>query len=169
MITNSSINKLKASKSSRDLEDIREGEGGTKSNIFERGEGEKDKLINVSDDSANLRNPLPTIVICQRDKPDNRPKSRPRVRDEFRMARGGPMDRRGSSVRSRGGGISRKVEREGESNLLPRGKFQESLNKGNADSTVYSSSSSKYYSDTERNKSRLGMLFMNRLLLELGS
>jgi len=159
MITNSSSNKLKASKSSRDLEDIREGEGDTKSNIFERGEGEKDKLINVSDDSAaNLRTPLQTIVICHREKPDNRPKSRPRVRDEFRMARGGPMDRRGSSVRNRGGGISRKVEREGESNLLPRGKFQESLSKGNADSAVYSSSS-KYYSDTERNKSRLGMLF----------
>ena len=67
------------------------------------------------------------------------------------------MDRRGSSVRSRGGGISRKVEREGESNILPRGKFQESLSKGNADSAVYSSS--KYYSDAERNKSRLGMVF----------
>jgi hypothetical protein len=50
------------------------------------------------------------------------------------------------------------VEREGESNLLSRGKFQESLNKGNSDSPVLSSSS-KYYSDTERIKSRLGMLF----------
>jgi hypothetical protein len=67
------------------------------------------------------------------------------------------MDRRGSSVRSRGCGMSRKVEREGESNPLSRGKFQESLNKGTSDSPV--SSSSKYYSDTERSKSRLGMLF----------
>lgn len=157
MITNSFINKLKASKSSRDLEDIREGEGDTKSSLFEKGEGEKDKLTNSSGESVNLRTPLPTIVICQREKPDNRFKSRPRVRDEFRMARGGPMDRRGSSVRSRGCGMSRKVEREGESNSLSRGKFQESLNKGNSDIPV--SSSSKYYSDTERSKSRLGMLF----------
>lgn len=156
MITNSFINKLKASKSSRDLEDIREGEGYIKPSLFEKGEGEKDKLTNSSGDSASLRSPLPTIVICQREKSDNRFKSRPRVRDEFRMARGGPMDRRGSSVRSRGCGISRKVEREGESNLLSRGKFQESLNKGNSDSLV---SSSKYYSDVERSKNRLGMLF----------
>jgi hypothetical protein len=159
MITNSSINKLKASKSSRDLEDIRESEGHNKYSPAEKGEGEKDKLTSISGDSASVRTPLPTIVICQRERPDNRLKSRPRVRDEFRMARGGPMDRRGSSVRSRGGGISRKVEREGESNVLSRGKFQESLNKGNADTAVSSPSSSKYYNDTERSKSRLGMLF----------
>lgn len=158
MITNSSINKLKASKSSRDLEDIGEGEGHIKCSLSEKGEGEKDKLTSISGDSANIRTPLPTIVICQRERPDNRLKSRPRVRDEFRMARGGPVDRRGSSVRSRGGGMSRKVEREGESNLLSR-KFQESLNKGNSDSTVSSASSSKYYNDIERSKSRLGMLF----------
>jgi len=155
MITNSSINKLKASKSSRDLEDVREGEGDIKSSLFERREGEKDKLTNIPGDSTNIRTPLPTIVICQRERPDNRLKSRTRVRDDFRMARGGPMDRRGSGIRSRGGCISRKVEREGESNLLSRGKFQESLNKGNSDSAI----SSKYYSDTERSKSRLGMLF----------
>lgn len=157
MITNNFINKLKASKSSRDLEDIREGEGDIKPSHFEKGEGEKDKLTNSSGTSSSHRSPLPTIVICQREKPD-RFKSRPRVRDEFRMARGGPMDRRGSSVRSRGCGMSRKVEREGESNLLSRGKFQESLNKGSSEGPVSSSSSSKYYSETERSKSRLGML-----------
>lgn len=160
MITNSSINKLKASKSSRDLEDIREGERHIKCSLSEKGEGEKDKLANISGDSANIRTPLPTIVICQRERPDNRLKSRPRVRDEFRMARGGPMDRRGSNVRIRGGCMSRKVERETESNVLSRGKFQESLNKGNSDAAVSSGSSSKYYSDTERSKSRLGMLFI---------
>jgi hypothetical protein len=70
------------------------------------------------------------------------------------------MDRRGSNVRIRGGCMSRKVERETESNVLSRGKFQESLNKGNSDAAVSSGSSSKYYSDTERSKSRLGMLFI---------
>ena len=165
MISNSSTNKLKASKSSRDLEDIREGEGDNKPSLSDRGEGEKDKLTNISGDSINIRDPLPTIVICQRERPDNRLKSRPRVRDEFRMAvtrmaRGGAMDRRGSSVRSRGGGISRKMERESDCSILSRGKFQESLNKGSSDNAI--SSSSKYYNDTDRNKNRLGMCLSSK-------
>lgn len=152
MITNNTSNKLKASKGSRDLEDNSEFEVDFKCKVPDRGDCEKTKIINPNTDK-NQRVPLPTIVICQRDKFDNRIKTRPRIRDEFRMARGGTTDRRSTVYRGRGSSISRKVERENDTAYSSR-KFQESLSKTASSDSAFSS---KYYNESGSSKARMGM------------
>lgn len=145
MITNLATNKLKASKSSRDLvESNKDFDSGIESK-FALDKRHKNRVLYLSDDNLDYQGPLSTIVICPKDRPESRLKPRPRLRDDFRTARGGHLDRRG-----RGRGGPRKMERE-DSAYIPRGKFQESLNKSNSDSGHYSSS--KHY-DNENSKSR---------------
>ncbi|XP_063243710.1 serine/threonine-protein kinase SMG1 isoform X2 [Bacillus rossius redtenbacheri] len=110
-----------------------------------------------SEDSSSSKNPIHTIVICQRDRLDSRFKSRGRLRDEYPMARG-IGSRRGTSVRLRGGGsMPRKLERENELNSSYRGKFyNDGVSKGSFDSGF----SSKFYSENERTKNKLDFGFM---------
>lgn len=150
MLTNSSGGKLKASKSSRDLEELaleNEAEGHRKIHIFEKG-GEGDR--EYRDDYYSNSRSSSTKVYQSRERIDSKSKPRPRIRDEFQMSQG---DRRGLHTRGRGGGFSRKVERENESSTTSRGKFQESLKGSSTDLTL---ASSKYYSDIDGSKSRLG-------------
>ncbi|GLH00101.1 Serine/threonine-protein kinase ATR [Gryllus bimaculatus] len=149
MITNSSGHKLKAFRSTRDFGDVKDSEAENRSKLTDKG-SDKEKLSDTTSDGIGHR-ASSSIVICQRDRIDNRLKPRPRPRDDFRMARGG-VDRRSTNVRGRGACLPRKGDRDNESGYIPRGKFQESLNKGSSSETVISSSS-KYFNDAD-NKTR---------------
>ncbi|XP_047110312.1 serine/threonine-protein kinase SMG1 [Schistocerca piceifrons] len=171
MITNSSGNKLKASKSARDSEDSKDFEVENKCSRVLDKDSEKEKVINIAGDKTQ-RNSLPTIVICQRDKGDRLNKQRPRgARDESRMARGA-ADGRSSNFRGRGAAASRKVERTGDSGYVSRRRFQEPLNKTSSSDSGFSASSkyyndsasAKYYNDTDSNKSRLEDSRISKLL-----
>lgn len=147
MIANSYTNKLKASKGLKETESIKLLEPEERTKNLEKSEEDKERTDNhkssVQGNSSS------------RERSDRAKHNRSRHRDDYRMARGGPVDRRGGS-RGRGGS-HRKSERNSDSGYS-RGKFQESMSKGKSCDSMVISSGSKYVTDAENTKYRSGKI-----------
>lgn len=146
MIANSYTNKLKASKGLKETESIRLLEAEDRAKSSEKGEEDKERTDNHKSSFQGNCN--------SRERSDRSKHNRSRHRDDYRMARGGPADRRGIS-RGRGGS-QRKPERNSDSGYISRGKFQESMSKGKSSDSMVISSCSKYVTDAESTKYRSG-------------
>lgn len=148
MIASSYTNKLKASKSLKETESIKLLEAEDREKSSEKGEEDKERTDNHKSSFQGNSS--------SRERSDRSKYSRPRHRDDYRMARGGPADRRGGS-RGRGGS-HRKSERNSDSGYISRGKFQESMNKGKSSDSMVISSGNKYSTDAESTKYRSGKI-----------
>lgn len=144
MIANSYTNKLKASRGLKETESVRLFEAEDRGKSSEKGEEDKERTDTHRSSFQS--------VSCSRERSDRSKHNRSKHRDDYRMARGGPADRRGGS-RGRGGS-HRKSERNGDSGYISRGKFQESMSKGKSCDSMVISSGSKYITDAENTKYR---------------
>lgn len=148
MIANSYTNKLKASKGLKETESIKLLEPEERTKNSEKSEEDKERTDNHK--SSVQGN-------STRERSDRAKHNRSRHRDDYRMARSGPVDRRGGGSRGRGGS-HRKSERNSDSGYNSRGKFQESMSKGKSCDLMVISSGSKYVTDAENTKYRSGKI-----------
>lgn len=158
MISNTTSYKLKASKSSRDLNDYLDGKN--EDSISEEDQENNTRSLSKShseNDSSYSR--FQSSVFGTRDGRFSKPKNKSY---EYRSNRGAPSERRGTSWRGRGGNSFRKYDQESSEigNYVPGRKFQESLNKHSASDSNCKSSYHTMYCDTEKSKYEYGLNFL---------
>lgn len=157
MLSNTTTYKLKASKSSRDLNDYLDSKND--GNLSEEEQENNTRSISKlhNDNETNYRSQPGTFA--PRDTRFNKARNKSY---EYRSSRGVPTERRGNSWRGRGGYTFRKYETDSPEigNYFPSRKFQEPLNKHlSADSNSKSLYHSKYY-DSEKPKCDYGLNFL---------